>query len=336
MTKSETRTVRNMPSDGSQCEIVARSFVVTGRVQGVGYRPFVQRLATMLHLAGEVKNLSGQVLIYAEGRGAALTEFETALVRDAPALSRPVLSSASGADVIGYGGFRIAESEISATADIHIPPDQSICPDCLSELMDPADRRFRYPFINCTACGPRYTIIAALPYDRAATSMAGFAMCPACRAEYEDPADRRFHAEPVGCGDCGPSLTFKGTRRDDEEVHGNDAALTEAIAALRRGSIVAVRGIGGYHLMCDAADDRAVTRLRSRKRRPAKPLAVMFPLAGEDGLDAVRASAAVDHGSVRQLTDATRPIVLLPRRADCPLSGAAGTRPWRTRRHPAI
>lgn len=301
-------------------EIAARSLVLSGRVQGVGFRPFVYRLATGLCLKGEVRNLSGQVIIHAEGKASALDEFENSLLRDAPPLSRPVLANARVASVRGFDSFRIEESRASASADVHIPPDQSICPDCLAELADPANRRYRYPFINCTACGPRYTIIEALPYDRAATSMSSFDLCPQCRAEYENPADRRFHAEPVACPDCGPSLTFTKAGLEREIVHGNEPALAAALQALCLGGIVAVRGIGGYHLMCDAASDSAVASLRSRKRRPHKPLAVMFPLTGGDGLVETRRSVVLDEIAAAQLLDPVRPIVVLPRRSDCPLS----------------
>lgn len=302
--------------------VTARAIVVSGRVQGVGFRPFVHRLATRLSIKGNVRNLSGQVLIHAEGPASALHDFEAALLRDAPALSRPVIASSRGITPIGAEAFRIEASQPTHAADIHLPPDQSICPDCLAELLDSRNRRHRYPFINCTACGPRYTIIEALPYDRASTTMAGFAMCPACRAEYEAPGDRRFHAEPLACPTCGPRLAFKESFGEAEKVIGSDAAIAGAVAQLRRGRIVAVRGIGGYHLMVDAADDAAVRRLRRRKKRPEKPLAVMFPVSGYDGLDAVRYSVGVDEEAAAALLEPARPIVLLPRLEDCPLSPA--------------
>ncbi len=320
MTKQTRHTGGSACATGSADPVLARSLVVRGRVQGVGFRPFVQRLATASRVAGVVKNLSGQVLIHAEGTADALEVFEAAVLQEAPGLSRPQLASARDAVVVGYSGFTIAPSEVSSGAEIHIPPDQSICPDCLAEMHDAADRRFRYPFINCTACGPRYTIIELLPYDRSATSMSAFAMCPSCRAEYENPADRRFHAEPVACAECGPSVVF---RRVHDEVGANldgELALAAAISALRDGGIVAVRGIGGYHLMCAADDDGAVARLRQRKRRPHKPLAVMFPRAGEDGLEVVRRSVVVDEQAARHLCDPASPIVVLPRKSTCPLS----------------
>ncbi len=300
--------------------IAARRLVLSGRVQGVGFRPFVHRLATQLGLKGDVRNLSGQVVIQVEGNSAALDAFEAGLLRDCPPLSRPVFESTHSDSVRGFDAFRIAESRTSGSPDIHIPPDQSICPDCLAELRDPADRRFRYPFINCTACGPRYTIIEALPYDRAATSMSVFELCPQCRVEYDNPADRRFHAEPVACAACGPSLSYKAAGSDDPIIHGNEPALAAALDTIRTGGIVAVRGIGGYHLICDAADDAAVASLRSRKRRPHKPLAVMFPFTGRDGLESIRRSVVMDEAAAVQLLDPVRPIVVLGRRSDCPLS----------------
>lgn len=298
----------------------ARAIVVSGRVQGVGFRPFVHRLATRLNIKGNVRNISGQVLIHAEGTTSALDDFETALVRDAPSLSRPVVAGSHGITPSGAEVFQIEASQPTHAAEIHLPPDQSICADCLAELLDPGDRRHRYPFINCTACGPRYTIIDALPYDRASTTMAVFAMCPACQAEYETPGDRRFHAEPVACPECGPRLSFKETFGEAPPVTDREEAIATALAQLRLGRIVAVRGVGGYHLMVDAADDVAVRRLRRRKKRPHKPLAVMFPVTGNDGLDAVRRSVTLDEEAATSLLDPARPIVLLPRREDCPLS----------------
>lgn len=298
----------------------ARAIVVTGRVQGVGYRPFVYALAARHGLAGSVRNRSGEVTIHVEGPSTALDAFEMALISEAPPLARPRIASSRATRAIGRGGFEIATSSTSATAEIHMPPDQFVCADCLAELGDPRDRRYRHPFITCTQCGPRYTLIEALPYDRVRTSMAKFELCPACRREYEDPLDRRFHAEPLSCPRCGPTLRFVAP--EAAPINGSEAALAAAVALLRRGGIIAVKGIGGYHLMCDAADDSAVRRLRQRKRRPAKPLAVLVPAVGSDDLASARAHVVVDGETARALRDPARPIVLAPRRPDCPLSEA--------------
>jgi hydrogenase maturation protein HypF len=294
----------------------ARLVVVEGRVQGVGFRPFVYRLAEQLGLAGTVQNRTGEVHILAEGDSEALDAFERGLVADAPPLARPAIKQARDATPIGADAFRILPSAEGEAAAIHLPPDLFCCDDCLAEMADPAGRRYRYPFTNCTQCGPRYTIIAALPYDRAATSMAGFELCPECAGEYADPGDRRFHAQPLACPACGPRLSF----RCGQETATGEAALDAALAALRAGQLVAVKGIGGYHLMCDAASDAALVRLRARKHRPDKPLAVMVPQRGADGLDAAREIAVPGPIEAAALAAPERPIVLVRRRANAPLS----------------
>lgn len=300
-------------------ERVARHLVVCGQVQGVGFRPFVYRLAVGLGVTGSVRNLSGRVDIHAEGGRRRLDEFQHRLIADAPPLSRPSIASVADVPMRFPRLFEIAGSDASGEADVHLPPDQFLCSDCLAELFDPANRRYRHPFITCTQCGPRYTLIERLPYDRANTSMAAFPLCPDCRAEYDSPGDRRFHAEPLGCPDCGPRLAFRG-HGSDEIVTGDEPALAAAVELLRGGSIVAVRGIGGYHLMCDAGNAAAVRALRQRKRRPGKPLAVLFPLTGDDGLDAVRTSVVLDEPAARMLRDPARPIVVVPRRDGSPLA----------------
>ncbi|MEJ2402412.1 MAG: carbamoyltransferase HypF [Xanthomonadales bacterium] len=276
--------------------VTARRFVVTGRVQGVGYRPFVYNRALELGLSGTVQNGAGRVFVHAEGDAAALDRLAYDLVHAAPPLARPELAANEVVETEGLAGFSILASDAATEAEIHVPPDLFTCDDCLAELTDPAERRFGYPFINCTQCGPRYTIIAAMPYDRPNTSMAGFPLCDACRAEYESPADRRFHAQPLACAECGPRLEFvtdarpvsvargtaeaggtdgKGSRPPDPEAFLNtpsNAALRDAIDAIEAGRILAIKGIGGYHLVCDASDDAAVRRLRARKHRPHKPL----------------------------------------------------------------
>ncbi len=281
---------------------------LAGRVQGVGFRPFVYRLAQRFGLTGWVKNATGRVEIHAEGPEPALHAFEQALIAEAPALSRPRLLATEPAPSQAHARFEIASSG-AGEADIHVPPDFFACDNCVRELNDPNDRRHRYPFINCTQCGPRYTLIERLPYDRPNTTMAGFTLCPDCRREYENPLDRRFHAEPVACPVCGPRLLFRDA---NSEITDTASALAACVATLRAGKIVAVKGIGGYHLMCDARSDAAVARLRETKPRPHKPLAVMFPWRGEDGLDAVREAVTPDAEQARLLHDPMRPIVLVP------------------------
>ena len=285
---------------------------LSGHVQGVGFRPFVYRLAARHGIAGQVQNRLGEVDIVASGTPEALRRFERDLIDEAPPLSRPVITRIEKIDTRHDTGFHIAASSSDADARVFVPPDYFMCDDCRRELQDPDDRRFAYPFINCTQCGPRYTLIESLPYDRHNTSMASFPLCADCEREYRDPMNRRFHAEPVACPACGPQVSFEvpGSAR----VVQADAALDAAIAALRDGRVVAIKGIGGYHLMCDASRGEAVAELRRRKQRPDKPLAVMFPLAGDDGLDVVRAHASLADAEAELLASPMRPIVLVTRR----------------------
>jgi hydrogenase maturation protein HypF len=293
--------------------------VLSGHVQGVGFRPFVYRLAQRHGLCGQVQNRLGEVEILACGSSESLRQFEADLVNDAPPLSRPTIDSVQAHANSDFGAFKIVTSSAQANARVFVPPDYYMCDDCRAELKDSADRRYRYPFINCTQCGPRYTLIESLPYDRPNTSMAGFPLCGACEQEYLNPSDRRFHAEPVACPACGPQLYFVDAQRG--ESIGAEAALDAALNALRAGAIVAVKGIGGYHLMCNACDANAVDLLRQRKHRPDKPLAVMFPFVGSDGLDLVREHACVDAAEARLLTSPARPIVLTTRSANSDLAG---------------
>jgi hydrogenase maturation protein HypF len=321
----------------------AQRITISGRVQGVGFRPFVYRLAHQHQIKGWVRNVNGAVEIHAEGKPAQLRSFSDALLSEAPPLSAPgPLATASCASEHA-DAFSILDSAASTGADIHLPADGFVCADCLAELHDPANRRHRYPFINCTQCGPRYTLITALPYDRPNTAMRDFALCPDCRQEYENPLDRRFHAEPIACPVCGPHLEFapsplrgEGRGEGDACEHGADcvgpplslappppggrgvddeAALASAIAALREGKILAVKGVGGYHLMCDAANDAAVATLRTRKPRPVKPLAVMFRNISSL-CDAVHVTPELE----TFLSTPERPIVLLPKRSAALLS----------------
>ncbi len=294
--------------------MTARRWVLTGRVQAVGFRPFVYRIALRHGLQGWVRNRGGQVEILAQGTPSAIAAFASALFSEAPPLARPALLCEEDVTPDAAQTFQILESTEGTDAPVHVPPDSFTCDDCLRELDDPDDRRYRYPFINCTQCGPRYTLIRSLPYDRASTAMSDFALCRQCHSEYLDPANRRFHAEPTACPDCGPALEFRvgGTL-----MSGNtQEALAAGVAALRAGQILAVKGVGGYHLMCDAADAEAVTRLRERKMRPHKPLAVMFPMRGADGLDAVRKKVLLDDEAGRLLRSPIRPVVLCRRRND--------------------
>jgi len=291
---------------------------LSGQVQGVGFRPFVYRLAVDQGIVGQVQNCLGEVDVVASGTHVALDRFEKDLIAKAPPLSRPTITHIEHLEPRHDTSFRIAASSSRAEARIFVPPDYFMCDDCRDELLDPSDRRYRYPFINCTQCGPRYTLIESLPYDRPNTSMAAFQLCDNCEREYLDPHDRRFHAEPVACPDCGPQLTFEkpGVKSRDR----GDAALQAAILALADGQIVGVKGIGGYHLLCDAHNRDAIARLRSRKQRPDKPLAVMFPPGGQDGLDVVRRYARVQDPEAELLAGPVRPIVLVARRLHCSLA----------------
>ena len=278
---------------------------VGGVVQGVGFRPFVHRLARLHGLGGFALNDGRGVIVEAEGDPPTLREFLVALREQAPPLAEVASVEETAIAPRGEVGFRI-ETSAGGEPSALIPADTATCEDCLRELWDPADRRHRYPFINCTQCGPRFTIVRRPPYDRANTTMAGFEMCAACRAEYEDPGDRRFHAEPIACPDCGPRLSLLPP--GDREVPRGptaEAALAVAVSLLRSGGIVAVKGLGGYHLACDATDEGAVARLRERKRREQKPLAVMS--ADPEAL------AELSEAERELLASPAHPIVLLRR-----------------------
>jgi hydrogenase maturation protein HypF len=276
---------------------------ICGTVQGVGFRPALYRLACRLGLAGLVRNDDQGVWVEIEGAPVELMRFKESLIEAAPPLARIDRVEVQWLACRGGQSFDIVATTSGAAAVARIPPDVAPCADCLRELGDPADRRHRYPFINCTACGPRYSIIQELPYDRRCTTMASFTLCARCRREYGDAADRRFHAEPNGCAQCGPRLTFfaPGQRRS-----AGNAALKAAIARLHRGDIVAVRGVGGFLFAADACNPATVERLRERKRRPHKPFALM----ARDLAEAERV-AHIDDGAARALKSAARPIVLL-------------------------
>jgi hydrogenase maturation protein HypF len=275
-------------------------------VQGVGFRPTVYRLASGARLGGFVRNDSEGVWIEIEGESEALAGFAEALRREAPPLARIDSIEVIAIPAQGDREFCVLESTQSATTRAILPADAGTCDACLRELFDPFDRRYRYPFINCTDCGPRFTIARDVPYDRANTTMAAFAMCARCRAEYDDPADRRFHAEPNACPICGPRLTLLGPNGC---IAVGDAAATLAIRRLDAGAIVAVKGLGGYQLAVDATNGAAVARLRERKCRPDKPFALMAR-----DLEVVESVARADDIASSALRSPARPIVLLPRR----------------------
>lgn len=249
-----------------------RVVTIIGTVQGVGFRPFVYRLARRLGLGGFVQNRAGSVSIEIEGEAEALDEFLRELERDPPKLARIDRIESRSETPRDESDFRIARSAVHAGEDVRVTPDAATCRECLAELFDASNRRYRYPFLNCTQCGPRLTIVESTPYDRERTTMRSFTMCPACQAEYDNPDDRRFHAQPTACAACGPQLAYHDARGS---VGTRESALGLAVEALQRGQIGAVKGLGGYHLVCDATRSDVVAELRLRKRRDAKPLAVM-------------------------------------------------------------
>ena len=302
---------------------------VTGIVQGVGMRPFVYREAMAHGICGWVLNAGDGVHIEAHAQSESLDEFIAALSEHAPAASRvehvEVMDLAPGDwNAANEQGFRIVASQDQTAHTTLISPDIATCDDCLRELFDPADRRFHYPFINCTNCGPRFTIIRSLPYDRAATSMDRFPMCPTCAAEYADPLDRRFHAQPDACFDCGPHITWREADRDvvpagvdatpavGSTRKASDAIIERCVELLAGGGIVAIKGLGGFHLACDATNEQAVRELRHRKRRSNKPLAVMVRSLADAGR-----LCHIDDAERNLLAGSIRPIVLLRRRAVC-------------------
>jgi hydrogenase maturation protein HypF len=312
---------------------------ISGVVQGVGFRPFVHRLAGELGLAGHVGNDAAGVFVEVEGPAADVDAFTVRVRQEAPPLARvhdvQVTAIRPVADA-GAGGatFRIVASPVGGAVATLVPPDIAICDACRAELFDPGDRRYRHPFTTCTNCGPRYTIVTSLPYDRPATTMAGFGMCAACRCEYHDPTDRRFHAQPIACPDCGPTLRYesvassaavhtsivrlRGGAAQGGPVVGTEPALAAAQRRLAAGGTIAVKGVGGFHLACDATSPAAVALLRRRKQRPDKPFAVMVA-----DVEVARAVAVCTEREVAALTSPQRPVVLVRRRAATVASGSA-------------
>ncbi len=280
--------------------------VIRGAVQGVGFRPFVFRLASQLELPGWVSNTAAGVFLEVEGEPERLREFQLRIEREKPAIAYIQSLESSFLDPLGFRDFKIRESS-SGEKTVLVLPDIATCPACLADIFDPKNRRYQYPFTNCTNCGPRFTIIDSLPYDRPSTTMKKFAMCPDCEGEYRNPADRRFHAQPNACPVCGPQLQLWD--KNGTLVGECNEALRVAAMAIRAGQIVAVKGIGGFHLMADARDDAAVRTLRERKHREEKPLAVMYPR-----LFSVRGDCEVSGAEERLLSSPESPIVLLQRK----------------------
>ncbi|MBZ5699272.1 MAG: carbamoyltransferase HypF [Acidobacteriia bacterium] len=293
---------------------IRKEIQVSGIVQGVGFRPYVFRLATDRHLSGSIRNTSAGVTIEIQGPANEVEDFLAQLPAEAPALARITQVTTREIPCIGDAEFRIVSSIMGETVRALISPDVAICDDCLRELFDPADRRYLYPFINCTNCGPRFTIIQSIPYDRSRTSMAVFPMCEECRREYEDPKNRRFHTQPNACWKCGPQLELWDT--GGRRVACSDP-VTKAVMRLRIGDVIAIKGLGGFHLAVDATNSSGVELLRRRKGRAEKPFAVMVP-----DLEAARTFCEIDGAGKEALISQYRPIVLLPRRSGTTITDA--------------
>jgi len=297
---------------------IARKLIVRGIVQGVGFRPFIYQLAARFELTGEVANTSSGVIIHAEGPTTKITAFAEAISTEKPPLAHITDLTVEPADFKAYESFAITVSQKQASRTALISPDVSICEDCRREMFDPADRRFRYPFINCTNCGPRYTIIDDIPYDRPKTSMRHFQMCPDCQAEYDDPLDRRFHAQPNACPVCGPQCALMSA---DGHMLEEAEAIKAAARLLKAGHLLAVKGLGGFHLAVDATNEAAVQRLRRRKHREEKPFALMSA-----SLEMIATYAVVEDTHRNLLTSIQRPIVLLDKKQPNAISKSVAPR----------
>jgi hydrogenase maturation protein HypF len=284
---------------------------VRGAVQGVGFRPFVQRLASELGLAGWVRNCAQGVQIEAEGGEQALSELRRRLAAQAPGVRATQAIEATFDAIVGYRGFVIRENDALGPMTTWVPLDLGICPECVADIFDPSNRRYRYAFATCCRCGPRYTILEHLPYARAATTMRAFSMCAACRAEFDDPGNRRFHAETNACPACGPQLALWDATGAVQAAA--EDAIRSAARAIRAGMIVAVKSLGGFQLLADAGNPAAIKTLRQRKRRAAKPFAVMYP-----SLAAARYDCVIEEAEQKLLYSAAAPIVLLPKRGGVP------------------
>lgn len=283
--------------------------VIHGAVQGVGFRPFIFRLASDCHLNGWIENSPQGVCIEVEGAKDSLEMFLLRVVSEKPQHAFIQSLESTYLDAVHYSGFEIRSSNHTGKQTALVLPDIAICPECLSELFDPLNRRYLYPFINCTHCGPRFSIIQSLPYDRVNTTMKQFDMCVECRREYDNPGDRRFHAQPIACPQCGPHIELWNA--DGQIVSKGSEAVTAVVQHIHAGRIVAVKGLGGFHLLVDAANEDAVVKLRYRKRREAKPFAVMFPSLSE-----IRMECEVSALERQALQSSEAPIVLLRKRSD--------------------
>jgi len=291
--------------------------IISGAVQGVGFRPFVYRLAKQHHLSGWVQNNTSGVILEVEGNRENIKQFKSQLQQQKPALAtieqiksvdlplQQTSASANSADFIIIASTESTDTDLlTAPMPATIPADIAVCEDCLEEMRNPDNRRYRYPFINCSHCGPRYSIMTALPYDRSRTSMSDFTMCAACRAEYRNPLDRRFHAQPIACPDCGPQLSLSD--KNNAVFASGDNALIEAAKALIQGNIIALKGLAGFHLLADAGNEKAVQSLRTRKHRPSKPFALMYP-----SLEQVKGDCKLSPETQKLLRSPAAPIVLI-------------------------
>lgn len=296
------------PNSPNKKSIQRLRLQIQGAVQGVGFRPFIYRLANSLKLKGWINNSAQGVTIEVEGVRQKLTEFSLRIEKEKPSRAYIHSLESSHLDPVGYTSFEIKESSQTGKLTALVLPDIATCPDCLAEVFDPQNRRYLYPFTNCTNCGPRFSIIKALPYDRPSTTMKIFEMCDDCQAEYNDPANRRFHAQPNACPQCGPRLEFWDSKGN--VLNSYHQALVDAVEAIRDGAVVAVKGLGGFHLIVDATNQNAVRTLRERKRREEKPFALMYP-----SLDLIKSHCEVSPAEERLLLSPESPIVLLKKKS---------------------
>jgi hydrogenase maturation protein HypF len=290
-----------------------KKLTISGIVQGVGFRPFVYQLANHFHLHGFILNDASGVKIELEGDENSISDFIDMLHENLPPLSRIDTFDVEAGEYRGYKNFQILKSEDQSDKSVLVSPDIAICKKCLEEMDDPNNRRYAYPFINCTDCGPRYSIIETLPYDRTNTSMSSFRMCEACEEEYSDPLDRRFHAQPISCPNCGPRFTLFDNKQQLLDRDNN--AIKKVSGAIKEGAIIAIKGLGGFHLICDARNDTALIELRRRKQRPSKPFAVMFP-----DLEMIRSAALISSEERELILSKEKPIVIVSKHTQSTVS----------------